>query len=583
MRNELPKHKKDLNPWAVGCYTSMVGIKQKHRLLENEIYSLEKMASAAFCQRLMKYPYEQINEALTDLMFAEFHDILPGSCIQPVAEASLRLLSHGLEIVSRLKAQAFFALSVGQKAAKAGEIPILVYNPHPFKVKQPVECEFSLPGANLSNTFTEVKVFRNGKPVPSQVEHELSNSNLDWRKMVVFDAELQPNQMNRFDCRTRVIPTKPAGLLKSRNGKIVFKTRQLDVVVNTRTGFVDRYRINGVECISKNAFEPIVMHDNADCWGQLSKSFSKVAGRFKLMSKEAGARFSGLEAGRVDSVRIIEDGPVRSVIEAVFSYGDSFICQRYKLPKSGTEIEVETRVYWNEKNRMLKLSVPTIGQGCKYLGQVAYGVGELPSDGKEAVAQKWVAVISKSRNLALTCINNGIYGSDFSRKGLRLTLLRSPAYACGPPMEQPTSSPFIDQGRFSPRIDQGERVFRFWFNAGKISQRLKLIDREALTKNEEPFALSFFPQGQGTKPKALAVLSDEVVQITTIKRAEKNNRLIIRLYEPTGKSRTTFLSLPCIRTKIKVDIGGFEIKTLKVNLKTGHIIETGLLERTNVK
>ena len=103
-----------------------------------------------------------------------------------------------------------------------------------------------------------------------------------------------------------------------------------------------------------------------------------------------------------------------------------------------------------------------------------------------------------------------------------------------------------------PRMDQGERVFRFWLDAGKVVDRLKKIDREALAKNETPFALSFFPPGLGKKPKPLAILSDDVVQITAIKRCEKNNNLIVRLFEPTGKPRKTILSLPWLRKRISI-------------------------------
>lgn len=60
-----------------------------------------------------------------------------------------------------------------------------------------------------------------------------------------------------------------------------------------------------------------------------------------------------------------------------------------------------------------------------YLGQTAYGMQELPVNGDEAVAQKWVGVVSEKKNLMVTCINDGTYGSDFSADGLRLTLLRS--------------------------------------------------------------------------------------------------------------------------------------------------------------
>ncbi len=574
LRNELPRHSKDINPWAVGCYTSHIRIKQKHRQLENEIYSLEKMASAAAVQGLMNYPYEQIHEALCDLMTSQFHDILPGSSIEAVEETSLRMLDHGLEIAAREKTRAFFALASGQQRAQKGKIPVLVYNPHPFRVKTLLECEFNL--ADISAKFTDVKVFHKNRLIPSQVEQEASNLPVDWRKGVAFVAELEPSQMNRFDCQPEVTGKKPVSALRAKKGKIVFKTKDLEVVVNTRTGFVDRYKVRGRDCIGKKAFEPIVIGDIEDSWAKEEKKFRDVAGRFKLMDRQQGSKFSGLPLDgpgmKLDSVRVIEDGPVRSIIEAVLAYGQSSICQHYKLPKFGTEIEVQTRVYWNEKTRMLKLSVPTIGDDNKYIGQVAYGVGEFPCNGDEAVAQKWIAVISQKRDFALTCINDSIYGSDFSKDGLRLTLLRSAAYASD-------QWPNISQDRFLPRMEQGQSLFRFWFNGGRVRERLERIDREALVKNEKPFVVPFFPSGKGKKPNRLAVLSDDVIQITAIKRAQSNNDLIIRLFEPTGKSRTTVLSLPFMNRKIPVALGGFEIRTLRIKLRTGEMMTTNLLER----
>jgi len=99
----VPAHADDLNPWAVGCYTSQVRLKQWHRRLENELYALEKMATAAWSRGLIAYPKSEIHEALLDLLTAEFHDILPGSSIQPVEDMSLRLMDHGLELVSRAR------------------------------------------------------------------------------------------------------------------------------------------------------------------------------------------------------------------------------------------------------------------------------------------------------------------------------------------------------------------------------------------------------------------------------------------------------------------------------------------------
>ena len=573
-QDNLPYHNKDINPWGVGCYTSMIRVKQKHRQLENELYMVEKMASTAAMQGLIPYPQEEIQEALTDLLTGEFHDILPGSSIQPVEETSLRLLDHGLEILSRAKARAFFALSSGQPRAEEGQIPVLVYNPHSYKVKGVFECEFQLADINNSETFTMVNVSQNEQQVPTQVEKELCNLSLDWRKRVVFLAQLEPSQMNRFDCQLQVIPQKPKIQLQELDDKISFQTDDLKVVINTKTGLVDKYQIGGINYVLEHAFHPIVMADNEDPWGMLVKSYRQLAGKFTLMTEEEATRFSGVTSASVKPVRVIEDGDVRSVVEVNFKYENSAICQRYKLPKQGTEIEVEVRVHWNEKDKMLKLSVPTCLENSEYIGQVAYGVGSLPKNGDEAVAQKWVAIVSHEQDMAFSCINDGVYGSDFRDGELRLSLLRSPAYA-GHPIEDRT---IVPQDRYTPRIDQGERLFRFWFNGGKVQDRLLAIDRQALVKNEKPFALSFFPPGQGEKPKPGVVLSDKVVQVTSIKKAEESVDLIIRLFEPTGQGRATTLSLPFVPIQKKILLQGFEIKTLKFNLKTRKFIEIDLME-----
>ena len=573
--SSMPRVERDLNPWGVGCYTSQIRLKQKYRLLENELYSLEKTAAAAALPGQIGYPSEEIASATYDLATCQFHDILPGSSVQAVEEMSLRVLDHGLETISRAKARAFYALASGQEPAQDGEIPILVYNPHPYKVRTTVECEIQLADQNWGDEFTTTPVHRDGALIPSQNEQEAGNVNLDWRKRVAFLADLEPSSMNRFDCRLEVLPARPTPDSQPDNGKITFKTDEVEVVVNCKTGLIDRYRIGGVECVGPNAFEPIVMMDNEDPWGMRSHSFRNVVGRFTLMSPEDGTRFSGVTAGTIASVRVIEDGAVRTVVEAVFEYGHSEICQRYKLPKAGSEIEIETRVHWNEKDRMLKLSVP-VPLGCsRYLGQTAFGYHELPADGNECVAQKWVAVVSSDGASALTCINDGVYGSDCSEDGLRLTLLRSPAYAAHPIHDRP----IVPQDRYTPRIDQGERLFRFWLSAGPFTERLAAIDREALVRNEKPFAVSFFPSGAGAKPGSFVTLSDDVIQMTTAKMSEDGASLIVRLFEPTGSARSTVLLIPDLGIEREVSLAAFEVKTLRIDPSTGAVVECDLLER----
>lgn len=578
-RDSLAKHEKDLNPWAVGCYTSIIRIKQKFRELENSIYGTEKIATSAWMQGLMKYPDQEINEALKDLLLCSFHDVLPGSCIQPAEEAAVRTMDHGLELMSRVKARAFFAMASGQEKPGEGEIPIFVYNPHPFPISTIVECEFQIPDQNWDDTFTFIRVHQEGRQLPCQVEKEASSIPLDWRKKVVFQAELAPSSMNRFDCTEQKMAKKPETALKESNGKIVFKTKQLEVVLNTETGFVDSLKIDGVNYVAPNAFQPLVIKDDVDPWGMRVKSFPEVEGSFHLMPKDRGTRFSGLEQiEALPSVRVVEDGEARTVIESVLFYGDSSICQTYSLPKQGTEIGIDLRVYWNEKDRMLKLSIPLSIDSPEFKGEVAYGVQNLPVEGKEAVAQKWVGVFSKDDSKGFTCINDGIYASSFECNELRLTLLRSPAYSGHPISDRP----IVPTNRFTPRIDQGERMFSFWLNAGTKQSRLESVPREALAKNEKPFALSFYPSGQGDKPVSGLILSDETVQLTVLKKTEEGDAVIIRLFEPTGQARETTVTFPACDFSQTLKLAPFEIKTLRLDRQKKEIEEVNLLEKQSL-
>ena len=158
---------------------------------------------------------------------------------------------------------------------------------------------------------------------------------------------------------------------------------------------------------------------------------------------------------------------------------------------------------------------------------------------------------------------------------MRLSLLRSPAHAA----DVSDGRPMRYQDRFIPRIDQGEHLFRFWLNAGPADERLDAVDRESLIHNETPYVLTYFPPGTGRRARPLAELSDRVVQVTVLKKAEDSAGLVIRLFEPTGKSRSVTLGLPAFGVRKKVRLGGFEVKTLRFNPRSKNWAETDLMER----
>jgi len=390
----------------------------------------------------------------------------------------------------------------------------------------------------------------------------------------VFRADLKPGQMNRYVCRLKNVTSEPD---PSKKGKpfLVLRSDKAEWSIRMTTGLLESYKVNGMDFLKPRIFQALVMEDYPDSWGMKVRSFRNYEGKFSAMPEQERVQFAGVAGSKLENVRIIEEGPVRTVLEALFQYNRSYICQRYKIPKKGSEFEVEVRVLWNEKDRMLKLAVPSAFRDGNCRGQVAYGVEEFGPTEDELVAQKWVSVVSSDNRYVLTVINDRVYGFDFKGGELRISLLRSPAYAA----DTGDSWSLRTQDRFLPRMDQGERIFRFWINGGQATERLALIDREALAKNERVMALCCFPSGEGKEIAPSLILSDKAIQVTAIKMAEDKNWLVFRLFEPTGKNRKTNITVPGLNMDFDLSLGAFEIKTIAVDLGSKEIFELDLIER----
>lgn len=566
----LYRHEGDLNLWAPGCYTSQIRVKQSYRRLEDELFAAEKMCAAAEAAG-MPWPAAEFNEVLYDLLTVQFHDSLPGSSIQPVEEMILRKIDHALEILSRIRTRAFFLLAQGQSAAKEGQIPILAYNPHPWPVETDLHCEMMLWDQNWADEFSMPQVWQGDTPLPTQCEKEDSNLNLDWRKRAVFRATLAPMQMNRFDCTYTRIPAKPVP--DQKDGACYhFENGRIAVDIDRITGTLTRWTVDGREYLAPGGCALDVIADNEDPWGMTVESFEQVIGSFRLMTPEEYRDFCGVEAP-LAPVRVVEDGAVRTVVECALCWGSSRAVLRYLLPAAGTDITVELRVQWAETHKMLKLRIPGALDAPKLIGQVAFGAEELPMTGRENVAQRWAALTDGCR--ALGVINSGTYGLSGKDGTLWLTLLRSPAYTGHPIGDRK----IIPQDRYTPHIEQGERLFRFQLTAGERTGVLEAISRKADVFGEKPVVLSFFPAGNDgrTPAPALLTLSDNVIQMPALKKAADGCGYILRLFNPTADRRDTVVESRLLTAPLAVTLNRYEAASWRI--ENGAAIPCDLMEQ----
>jgi alpha-mannosidase len=575
----LPRVEHDLNPWAVGCYTSMATVKQAHARLERGLFALEGVCANLALQSRLPYPAAELRACLHDLLYCQFHDILPGEGVREVERQALDRLGHGLEVVSRVRARAFFALLDGQPPAADGEFPVFAHNHHPFAVTRTLTCELQPPEPNTDADRFWMPGLTDaaGRPVPLQLEKESCNIRMDQRKRIVFDATLPPSSIARFSCRLvavrRAAPLWPEAIADEGDGVIAPAP---GVEISRESGFLTRFDVDGVPFVAGQAFQPLLLLDTADPWGMKARAFQDIVGRFQPMSPEQAASFAGVRGPALSPVRVIERGPVRTVVESLLACGRSAVVLRYIVPAARPEIEVSVRVAWCERDRFLKLAVPTTLAGGDVSYQTAYGAERVTRPGEELCGHRWVLMRSADGRRALTVVNDTTYGFDVADGELRVSLLRAPAYA-GHPVD--ADAPIVRQDRFEPREDQGEHTFRFWLSAGNARERIDAIDRESAIRTEEMMVVCAFPSGLGRVPSPGVRLSDATVRIGALKMSEDGARLVVRLFEPTGETRSTDLHVPALGLVVPVTLRPFELRTLVIDVGTGRVTDADLLER----
>ncbi len=557
-------HDKSLRTSMPGCYTTMSRIKQKHAELENNLWMTEKLCSAAALRGLIEYPETELNDAVEDLLNAQFHDILPGSSVRAGENNGLTIMEHGMLTLNRLRARAYFALTAAEPKAKEGEYPILVFNPNPYEWETEITCELMLADQNWSDTMAYIPrvVDADGNPVPAQITKEESNLNLDWRKRIVFRAPLKPLTVTRYSIYMDLMP-KPEKTVLTASGDIVVDLPEIGkhVEIDTSTGLLRSYRVDGKEYLSSGAFLPYFYEDNPDPWGMGGFQLHGMGRNpkpFTLMQTPDGP------FAEMKPIQIIDDGELYTAVECFFSCENTRVRVEYDIYKKNGAVDVTVDAFMNDANRMLKLAVPVTLTG-DYIGQTAFGTEELYKDGRECVAQRYVAVRDADPTKpCLALFNVGTYGSSYVEGTVMMSLIRGATYCAHPIGDRP----IIPTDRYVKKIDMGERTFKFRLTAADEGT----LERLATEFNMPPYACNVFPWGSDDQPKEFALaLSDKDVTLVTMKKRDRADSYILRLYNGCGEAKNAVVTLDDVA--LLLNFGKYEVKTVEYNRNDGTLTE----------
>jgi alpha-mannosidase len=150
------------------------------------------------------------------------------------------------------------------------------------------------------------------------------------------------------------------------------------------------------------------------------------------------------------------------------------------------------------------------------------------ADGQEVPAQKWVDVTDGKVGFAL--MNRSKYGHCYDKGELRLTLLRS----AGNPDEYPNLGKFNIQYSIMPHTGD-------WTNGVMLAG----LDYNLPIYASEPLSTSLEKKNARMPAEQQLISIDKPnVLLSTIKKAEDSNELIVRVCEMTGRETPVCLSLP---------------------------------------
>ncbi len=238
--------------------------------------------------------------------------------------------------------------------------------------------------------------------------------------------------------------------------------------------------------------------------------------------------------------RRVEHGPEAATVVTVRRVGDSTIEQRLTLRAGAVALEIEIRIDWRERERILKLAFPLDVHADRIAAETQFGHVSRPTHANtswdaarfEACQHRFVHIAEPGYGVAIA--NDSTYGYDVDRTTradggttttVRFSLLRAPRFP-------------------DPDSDQGVHVLRF-----RVQPAASIGDAVALGYD---LATPLRTIRAGGPVRPIVTSSDPAVVIETVKLAEDGSGdLVVRLYESRGGRATTTLTLDGTAARIE--------------------------------
>jgi len=543
-----------------GVFTSQANHKRNMR--ESEVWMLdaEKYSSLAWLAG-RPYPADALNEAWKKVLFNQFHDLAAGSGIGVIYKEAQR--DYDLVRFTSDEASAAALADIASRVdtrSPTGAVPVLIFNPLAWERTDVVEFSVQMPNSAKDGVTV---VDGQNRPLLSQILSVEAATN-------TLHLLVEPKSVPSLGYSLlRVVPGSQAAPSDLSAQDLTLENSVLRVVVDPKTGCVTSLydKHSQFESIATGACanELIAFADNPkqyDAWN-IDSDFEKS--------------FTRLDS--VDSVKLMELGPLRATIRITRTWQNSKFIQDITLYAGLDRVDVVNDIDWHETHVLLKAAFPLAASSDHATYEIPYGSIERPTTRNnsweaakfEVPALRWADLGDSAHGFSL--INDSKYGYDAKNNILRISLLRSPTWP-------------------DPDADRGHHHFAYslYPHAGDWKQALTV--RRGYEFNSQLKALPVGAHaGAWQGNQSFVALDQDNVVLTAMKKTEDGDALLFRVYEWAGHNTQVSLTVPAGATsamltnlmehpegsplalapdgKVTVPVHAFEIVSLKVDYPHG--------------
>lgn len=559
-KDSLPVVDKELNYIFTGCFSSQSRIKASNRIAEDRLYNSETASALSYCFSDGFDYSKQYAKAWEKIMFNQFHDILPGSCVQDSREHALGEFQNAMAYSGAGMTKAL--LNIADKIDTSGIF---------YDLERMSNSEGGGVGyhSEINNKCINYSAERGcGK---TRILHIFNNTAFDRAEpteITIWDWDIADDLFEAVDTYGNVIKTaivEKGGYWAHSFIKIMIWAEVGSFGYNTyilrekeRNGFTINYPLDKrLEQFPKNILENDFVRAEFDDNMCLISLRDNKTGLSLIETHSCFLRFieqntrhnkqpSGWTEGEeVYSCNMNQEGRVyithrnyacslRKSIKYTIEYRSSKVDVTVSLDEGACMLTFNITTDWRELGIQgksipgLKFQMPFSYEAQKYEYEIPYGSLEREEMHHDAPGRSFVYAINQAGNKGVCLLSNTIYAYCGENNSISATLVRS------------TTNP--------------DRTPEFGMHTNEIGVAVLPHDRNAINKAASSFIhsmqfVSVRPH-KGNLPLSRSFIKvDGNVNVSAVKTPEhaKGREIILRLYEIEGKSgecKITFADRP---------------------------------------